>query len=237
MTAYKRVLLKLSGEALQGKHGQSIDPVLLRGLAEELKTVRASGVQLALVVGGGNIFRGMSSHDGTIRRVTADYIGMLATVVNGLALADTLEFLGAPAVVQSAVEMPRVCELTNPLRAIDHLEHERIVIFSGGTGNPYFTTDSTAALRAAEINADVVLKGTKVDGIYSCDPVKNHAAVRFDTITYDDILSKQLQVMDMTAVAMCRENHLPIIVFNMTVPGNIQRVLRGEAVCTRVVPV
>ncbi len=232
---YKRVLLKLSGEALAGDKGNGLDPVVLKNLAGELKAVVDSGVQLALVIGAGNFFRGMSELGGTMNRVTADYIGMLGTAMNGLAMADFLGRAGARAIVQSAVEIPRLCERLQPLKAIEYLEKGTIVIFAGGTGNPFFSTDSTAALRAAEIGADVVMKATKVDGVYTGDPVKDPSAQRFDTITYSEVLARDLKVMDLTAITFCRENNLPIVVFNMTIPGNIQRVLAGEATCTKVV--
>jgi len=234
--SYKRILLKLSGEALMGNQAHSIDPVLLTRVAREIKTVVESGVQPAIVIGGGNILRGTSALGKMMNRVTADYIGMLATVINALALADTLKSLGVNALVQSAIEMPRLCELTNPLRAGEHLERGGVVIFGGGTGNPFFTTDTTAALRAVEIRADAVMKATKVDGVYSSDPKKHPNAKRFDTITFNEVIRLQLEVMDLTAITLCRENNLPIVVFNMTTPGTIERVLRGEAVCTTVVP-
>jgi len=234
--SYKRILLKLSGEALMGNQAHSIDPVLLTRVAREIKTVVESGVQPAIVIGGGNILRGTSALGKMMNRVTADYIGMLATVINALALADTLKSLGVNALVQSAIEMPRLCELTNPLRAGEHLERGGVVIFGGGTGTPFFTTDTTAALRAGEIRADAVMKATKVDGVYSSDPKKHPNAKRFDTITFNEVIRLQLEVMDLTAITLCRENNLPIVVFNMTSPGTIERVLRGEAVCTTVVP-
>ena len=233
---YSRVLLKLSGEALGGKKGSGLDSDFLEQLSNELKTVVDSGVQLALVVGGGNFFRGLSTRGANMNRVRADYIGMLGTAMNGLAIANFLEDAGVPAIVQSAVEIPRVCDLVQPLNAIKRLKQGNVVIFVGGTGNPFFSTDTTAALRAAEIQADVVMKATKVDGVYNSDPVKNPDAVRFDKITYDEMLERKLQVMDLTAITMCRENKMPIIVFNMTIPGNIIKALSGDALSTTITP-
>jgi uridylate kinase len=233
---YSRVLLKLSGEALGGKKGSGLDSDFLERLSSELKTVVDSGVQLALVVGGGNFFRGLSTRGANMNRVRADYIGMLGTAMNGLAIANFLEDAGVPAIVQSAVEIPRVCDLVQPLNAIKRLKQGYVVIFVGGTGNPFFTTDTTAALRASEIQADVVMKATKVDGVYDSDPVENQDAVRFDTITYDEVLERKLKVMDLTAITMCQENKMPIIVFNMTIPGNIIKALSGDALCTTVTP-
>jgi uridylate kinase len=233
---YGRVLLKLSGEVLAGEQGTGLKADVLERLAGELSAVVRSGIETAVVIGGGNFFRGLSAQGRSMGRVTADYIGMLGTVMNGLALADFLSAAGTPAVVQSAVEIPRLCERLQPLRAREHLQAGRVVIFAGGTGNPFFTTDTTAALRAAEIGADVVLKGTKVDGIYSGDPVHDASAERFETITFDEVLTRQLEVMDLTAITMCRENGLPIVVFNVTEPGAIERVVRGEGRSTRVVP-
>ncbi|MCX7848084.1 MAG: UMP kinase [bacterium] len=233
---YRRILLKLSGEALAGERGQGLDPAVLQALVEDLKILVTRGVQLALVVGAGNFFRGLSSRGRQMQRVTADYIGMLGTVMNSLAVADFLQQAGVPAVVMSAIEMPRLCELVQPLRAVKLLENGTVVLFAGGTGNPYFTTDSTAALRAAEIGADAVFKATKVDGVYSSDPKRDPHAQRFDTITYEDVLLRNLQVMDLTAITLCNENRLPIVVFNMTIPGNIVRVIEGQAICTRVIP-
>jgi uridylate kinase len=233
---YRRVLLKLSGEVLAGDRRQGLDAGVLTRLAGELAAIVRDGMELAVVVGGGNYFRGMSEHGRAMGRVTADYIGMLATVMNGLALADFVTAAGVPAVVQSAVEMPRLCERLQPLLARRHLAQGRVVIFAGGTGNPFFTTDTTAALRAAEIEAEVVLKGTKVDGVYTGDPAQDAGASRFERITYDEVLARGLAVMDLTAITMCRENRLPIVVFDVTTPGSIARVLRGEERCTHVVP-
>jgi uridylate kinase len=232
----KRVLLKISGEALAGAEGHGLSAHFLRTLASELTHVATSGTQLALVIGAGNLFRGEAECGGGLSRVSADYIGMLGTVMNSLALADILGAVGAHAVVQSAVEVPSVCDYVNPKRAIRHLEDGDIVIFAGGTGNPFFTTDTTAALRASEIQADAVLKATKVDGVYTADPKKDPRAMRFDTITYSDVIQRKLKVMDLTAITLCQTNKLPIIVFNVTTPGNIRRVLAGKAICTRVVP-
>jgi uridylate kinase len=234
MTLYRRILLKLSGEALAGSDGHGLNPEVLAALADELKELVARNVQVALVTGAGNFFRGMSSRGRTMNRVTADYIGMLGTVMNSLALADFLRAAGVACVVQSAVEVPRLCGLLQPLEAVRQLERGRVVIFAGGTGNPFFTTDSTAALRAAEIQANVVLKATKVDGVYCSNPATNPKATRFDTITFDEVIARKLEVMDLTAVTLCRENNIPIVVFNMTTRGNILRVLDGTAVCTRV---
>lgn len=232
---YKRILLKLSGEALAGPQGFGLNPEILKSLADELKEIVDSGLQLALVNGAGNFFRGLSSKGETMNRVTADYIGMLGTAMNSLAIADFLNRAGVKAIVQSAIEMPRICDRIQPLKAIDHLENGKVVIFAGGTGNPFFSTDSTAALRAAEINADVVFKATKVDGVYSADPVKVPDATHFDKITYQEVLKRDLKVMDLTAITMCRENKLPIVVFDMTKPGNIKKVLAGKIKCTEII--
>ncbi|MCK5853414.1 UMP kinase [bacterium] len=232
---FKRVLLKISGEVLGGKEGTGLDTETLKSLAEELKAVLDKGIQLALVCGAGNFFRGLSDKGGKMNRVSADYIGMLGTVMNALAVADFLKQAGVTATVQSAIEMPRLCDRIQPLKADKLLEKGEIVIFAGGTGNPFFSTDSTAALRAAEIGAEVVLKATKVDGVYSSDPVKDPTAKRFDTITYKEVLERKLKVMDLTAITFCSENKLPIIVFDMTVPGNIKRLVNGEATFTKVI--
>jgi len=234
MTAYRRILLKLSGEALAGNDALGLNPEVLVELAEEVKELVARKIQVALVSGAGNFFRGLSARGRTMNRVTADYIGMLGTVMNSLALADFLQAAGVPCVVQSAIEMPRLCNLLQPLEAIRQLERGRVVVFAGGTGNPFFSTDSTAALRAAEIKAEVVMKATKVDGMYCSNPATNPNAKRFDTITFDEVIARKLQVMDLTAITLCRENNIPIIVFSMTTPGNILRVLEGTGVCTRV---
>jgi uridylate kinase len=230
--AYKRVLLKLSGEALMGPAGQSISPDVLSSIAQELVDTHKLGVELALVLGGGNIFRGVSRSAHGMDRASADYVGMLATVMNAVSLQDALESRGLVTRVQSAINMPQVAEPFIRRRAIRHLEKGRVVIFAAGTGSPYFTTDTTAALRAMEIHADVLLKATKVDGVYDKDPVKFKDAKRYDRVSYMECLQKDLNVMDMTAFALCRDNKLPIIVFDMTRPGNIQRVVRGERVGT-----
>jgi uridylate kinase len=224
---YKRVLLKLSGEALIGGQGFGIDPKAVARVAEEIAEVHNLGVEIALVIGGGNIYRGM---DSGIDRSSADYMGMLATVINGLALQDALEKQGIFTRVMSAMEMPRLCELYIRRRAIRHLEKRRAVIFVAGTGNPYFTTDTAAALRAMEIEAEVIFKATKVDGIYSADPLKNPDAQKYTELTYLDVLKKEIRVMDATAISLCMENKLPIIVFNLFQRGNIKRTLYGEKV-------
>ncbi len=231
----KRVLLKISGEVLGGSEGAGLDPKTLKSLANELKAVLNEGVELALVCGAGNFFRGLSEKGGKMNRVTADYIGMLGTVMNALAVAEFLNQEGVDATVQSAVEMPRLCNRIQPLVADKILAKGEIVIFAGGTGNPFFSTDSTAALRAAEIGADAVLKATKVDGVYSSDPMKDPNAKRFDTITYKEVLAKELKVMDLTAITFCSENKLPNIVFDMTEPGNILKLIKGEAKFTKVI--
>lgn len=225
---YRRVLLKLSGEALLGKEVSGIDREMARAICGEIAEVRRLGVQVALVVGGGNFLRGEALSQRGISRVTGDAMGMIATIMNGLALRDLFEKEGLPARVQSAVLMPQVVEPVNPETARKHLEENRVVIFTGGTGNPFFSTDTAAALRALEIGADVLLKATKVDGVFDRDPVKFTDARRFDQITYGDVLEKNLRVMDQTAVALCRENRLPVVVFNMGKKGNIRRVVCGE---------
>ena len=229
--SYKRVLLKLSGEALVGDAGYGIDPKVLHSLSQQIKEV-ASHVELAITVGGGNIFRGLAGASEGMDRAQADYIGMLATVMNALALQDALERNGVYTRVMSAISMHEVAETYLRRRAERHLEKGRVVIFAAGTGNPYFTTDTTAALRACEIRADCILKATKVDGIYDKDPALYPDAVKFDKLTYLDVLNKELHVMDTTATSLCMDNKLPIIVFNLTVEGNIARVLKGETVGT-----
>src|SRR5882762_918324 len=226
--AYRRVLLKISGEALMGVQNYGIDVDVARTVAEELKAVRDLGVEVAVVVGGGNIFRGVSRSAGNMDRSSADYIGMLATVMNGVVLQDALEKLDVHTRVLSAIDIPQLAESFIRRRAIRHLEKRRIVIFAAGTGNPYFTTDSAAALRALEIKADVILKATKVDGVYSADPMIDSTATRYDCITYQEVLERQLKVMDASAISLCMDNNLPIIVFNMRSPGNIKRVVTGE---------
>jgi uridylate kinase len=233
--AYRRILLKISGEALMGEQNYGIDVNVARTVAEDIKAVRALGVEIALVVGGGNIFRGVSKSAGNMDRSAADYIGMLATVMNAVVLQDALEKVGVYTRAMSAIEIPQLAEPFIRRRAVRHLEKGRVVIFAAGTGNPYFTTDSAAALRALEIKADVILKATKVEGIYSADPMKDKEAVRYDCITYQEVLERQLKVMDASAISLCMDNNLPIVVFNMRTPGNIMRVVRGdEAVGTRV---
>jgi uridylate kinase len=226
--AYKRILLKLSGEALMGKLNYGISPDVMTYLAGELKDVVAAGVQVAIVVGGGNIFRGEGLARAGMDRVTGDQMGMLATVINALAIQDTLERHGQAARVQSAIRINEVCEDFIRLKAIRHLEKGRVVVFAAGTGNPFFTTDSAAALRAIEINADVLLKATKVNGIYDSDPMKNPAARRYATLTYDKVLADRLNVMDATAIVMCRDNRMPLQVFNLNNAGDLPRVVRGE---------
>lgn len=232
--AYKRVLLKLSGEALQGDAGYGIDPKVVERIAEELKEIKDMGVEVAVVIGGGNIFRGLEASTRGMDRSNADYMGMLATVINGMALQDALERKGAFTRVQTAIAMEQLAEPYIRRRAMRHLEKGRIVILAGGTGNPYFTTDTTAALRATELGAEVILKATKVDGIYSADPKKVKDAKRFTKIKYMDVLKKQLKVMDATAISLCMDNNLPIIVFDLTHRGNIKRVILGENIGTTV---
>jgi uridylate kinase len=231
--AYSRVLLKLSGEAF-AVNDQGIDVGKTRAMAEEIAGVGRNGTSIAIVVGGGNIWRGKVHEDAGMDRATADYMGMLATVINALALQDALERMGAPSRVQTAIAMHQIAEPYIRRRAIRHLEKGRIVIFAAGTGNPYFTTDTTAALRAVEVGAEAILKATKVDGIYTADPKKDRTAVRFDRMAYMDVLQRGLEVMDSTAMALCMDNKLPIIVFDMSVPGNIRRVVEGEAIGTYV---
>jgi uridylate kinase len=229
---YKRVLLKLSGEALAGDQGYGIDPHTITTIANEVKEVIECGVQLALVIGGGNIFRGLAASSKGMDRASADYMGMLATMINSLAMQDALEKIGVDTRVQSAIAMQEVAEPYIRRRAIRHLEKRRVVIFGAGTGNPYFTTDTAASLRAMEIGADVILKGTKVDGVYSSDPKKDPNAVKFPRLTYIDVLKKGLQVMDATAISLCMDNSLPIIVFNVTIDGNVKKVVFGEEIGT-----
>ena len=231
---YKRILLKLSGEALMGEKQYGIDPKRLAEYAEEIKEVVEKGMQIAIVIGGGNIFRGLAGASNGMDRVQADHMGMLATVINGLALQSALEIKGVQTRLQSAIQINEVAEPFIRRRAIRHLEKGRVVIFGGGTGNPYFTTDSAAVLRAIEIEADIILKGTRVDGIYTSDPEKNKDATKFDTISFNDVLRKGLKVMDTTAFTLSQENELPIIVFDMNKKGNLLRVLDGENVGTKV---
>ncbi|MGO8675345.1 MAG: UMP kinase [Limisphaerales bacterium] len=229
---YGRVLLKLSGEALGGESGLGICAEAVRNMAKQIREVRVLGVQVVVVVGGGNIFRGLSGSERGIERATGDYMGMLGTVINALALQDALEKLGVPTRVQSAIVMAQVAEPFIRRRAVRHLEKERVVIFGGGTGNPYFSTDTAAALRGTEIGAEVILKATKVDGVYDCDPKKNPRAKRFSRITYLEALQRQLKVMDSTAFSLCMDNKMPIIVFDLFRPHNFKRVVMGEKVGT-----
>ncbi|MFW6359098.1 MAG: UMP kinase [Chroococcales cyanobacterium] len=229
---YQRVLLKLSGEALMGNLGYGIDPKVVAAIAEELSEVVKTGVQIAIVVGGGNIFRGVKASSAGMDRATADYIGMIATVMNALTLQDALEQMNIPTRVQTAIAMQEVAEPYIRRRAIRHLEKGRIVIFGAGSGNPFFTTDTTAALRAAEIDANVIFKATKVDGIYDSDPHLNPEAHRYRSLSYGHVLTHDLRVMDSTAIALCKENNIPIVVFDLTVQGNILRAIKGEPVGT-----
>ena len=231
---YKRILLKLSGEALMGKRQYGIDPVRLQEYAEEIKQITNKGVQVAIVIGGGNIYRGVSGASRGVDRVQGDYMGMLATVINGLALQSALEAENVPTRLQSAIKMNEVAEPFIRRKAVRHLEKGRVVIFGGGTGNPYFTTDSAAVLRAIEIEANVILKGTRVDGIYTSDPEKDEKATKFDFISFDDVLKRGLKVMDTTAFTLSQENELPIIVFDMNTAGNLLKVVSGEKVGTKV---
>lgn len=232
--SYRRILLKLSGEALMGEQSYGIDPIVAARVASDIAEIQALGVQTAIVIGGGNIFRGLAASARGMDRSTADYMGMLATVINALALQDALEQHGVPTRVLTAIEMRAVAELFIRRRAIRHLEKGRVVVFAAGTGNPYFTTDTAAALRAMEIKADVILKATKVDGIYTADPVKHPDAERYEQISYLQVLQERLQVMDATAISLCMDNRLPIVVFNLRTPGNIRRVVMGHAVGTTV---
>jgi uridylate kinase len=232
---YKRVLLKLSGESLCGESEHGIKPEALSSISAEIKRAFDSGVQLGIVVGGGNIWRGEQHRGEAIGRVTADYMGMLATLMNALALQDALEQLGVPTRVQTAVEINKLAESYIRRRSIRHLEKGRVVIFAGGTGNPYFTTDTAAALRAVEIEAEVLLKATKVDGVYSADPKKDKKAVRFEKLTFMDSIQKRLKVMDTTALTLCMENQLPVVVFDLAVQGNIARAVAGQKVGTLIV--
>ncbi len=231
---YQRILLKLSGELLAGEAGHGIRDEVLAGLADEIREVHEMGVQVGVVLGGGNIFRGVAASTRGMDRVAADHMGMLATVINSLALQHALEKRGLFTRVMSAIKMDQVAEPYIRRRAVRHLEKGRIIVLAAGTGNPYFTTDTAAVLRAVEVGADVILKGTKVDGVYSGDPVHDPGATFFPRIGYMDILSRGLKVMDSTAISLCMDNHLPLVVFNVGVPGNLVRLLRGEAVGTRV---
>ncbi|MEI7590088.1 MAG: UMP kinase [Deltaproteobacteria bacterium] len=225
---YKRILLKISGEALMGKLSYGIDPQVVSATAKEIKTIFRKGIQVGIVVGGGNIFRGLSASAEGMDRTVADHMGMLATVINALAMHDALEAVGVPTRVLSALEMRAIAEPFIHKRALRHLEKGRVIIFAGGTGNPFFTTDTAAALRAVEIKADVLLKATKVDGVYSSDPVKNADAKKFAHISYTEVLTKNLKVMDATAISICRDNNLPLVVFSMLKSGNLQKVVCGN---------
>ena len=230
--AFKRILLKLSGEALQGNLGYGIDPDTCRRIGREIAEVHKLGVEIALVVGGGNIFRGLSASATGFDRVTGDYMGMLGTIINGMALQDALEREGVTTRVQTAIEIKELAEPFIRRRAVRHLERGRAVIFVGGTGNPFFTTDTTAALRASEIGAEVVLKATRVDGVYSADPEKNPNATFYPELTYVDVIRDRLKVMDSTAITLCMDNAIPIVVFNLTVEGNLARLIAGEKIGT-----
>jgi uridylate kinase len=231
---YRRVLLKLSGEALMGEQAFGIDPAVTTQIAREVAEIQALGVQTAVVIGGGNLFRGLAASAKGMDRATADYMGMLATVINALALQDALEHNGILTRVMSAIEMRAVAEPFIRRRAVRHLEKGRVIVFAAGTGNPYFTTDTAAALRAMEIKADVILKGTKVDGIYTADPMIDQTATKFDDISYLKVLEQRLKVMDATAISLCMDNKLPIVVFNLRTEGNVRRVIMGEPVGTTV---
>jgi uridylate kinase len=231
---YKRVILKVTGEALGGEEKYGIDSETVRAFAEEIKEVKALGCEMAIVIGGGNIFRGAQLSEGGMERATADYMGMLATVINSLALQDALEKIGVSTRVMSAIEMRQVAEPYIRRRATRHLEKGRVVIFAGGTGNPYFTTDTTASLRAMEIGAEVILKATKVPGVFDSDPMKNSEAKKYGRLSYIEVLNKELKVMDSTAISLCMDNHLPIVVFNLMEKGNIKRVVCGEDIGTLV---
>jgi len=229
---FKRILLKLSGEALMGSQSYGLDVKVIDSISKEIKTVYGLGVEVAIVIGGGNIFRGIAASANGMDRATADYMGMLATVINALALQDALEKKGVYTRVMSAIEMKELAEPYIRRRAVRHLEKGRVIIFAAGTGNPYFTTDTAASLRAMEIHADVILKGTKVDGVYDRDPVKDKRAKKYNELTYIDVLKKELKVMDATAISLCMDNKLPIIVFNLKTKGNIERIVKGDKVGT-----
>jgi len=231
---YKRILLKLSGEALMGDQGHGIDPGVVTMIAEQVQTIQNLGVEVGLVIGGGNIFRGVAGATKGMDRVSADHMGMLATMINALALQDALEHMGVMTRVMSGIDMPKVAESYIRRRAMRHMEKGRVVIFGAGTGNPYFSTDTAAALRANEINADVVMKATNVDGVYTADPKKDPTATKYGRITFQEVLERNLKVMDAAAIALCRENHLPILVFDMMHPGNLLAAVRGDVVGTLV---
>lgn len=232
MKKYKRILLKLSGEALMGEQSYGIDINRVQQYAEEIRDIHEKGLEIAIVIGGGNIYRGLSAEKAGMDRVQADYMGMLATVINSMALQDALEKIGLKTRLLTAIKMEQICEPFIRRRAVRHLEKGRIVIFGAGTGNPYFTTDTAASLRAIEINADAVLKGTRVDGVYTSDPEKNANAERYDRISFTEVYEKGLNVMDMTAFTLCQENSLPIIIFDMNKPGNLKKLADGESIGT-----
>ena len=236
MSGYERVLIKMSGEALQGKQGYGIDPPVLERLAQEIAQIHAEGVEISLVIGGGNIFRGVAGSTAGMDRAAADYMGMLATVINAVALQDAIEQLGVSTRLQTALEIKEIAEPYIRRRAIRHLEKKRVVIFAAGTGNPYFTTDTAAALRAMEVHAQVILKGTQVDGVYDADPKKHADAKRYERLTYLDVLAQNLKVMDSTAISLCMDNDLPILVFNLHEQGNMGRAVRGERIGTLIAP-
>ncbi|MES2284924.1 MAG: UMP kinase [Bacteroidota bacterium] len=231
---YKRILLKLSGESLMGKKQFGIDHERLSEYAEQIKEISEMGIQVAIVIGGGNIFRGIQAAEGGMDRVQGDYMGMLATVINSMALQSALEAINVETRLQSAIKMEQICEHFIRRRAVRHLEKHRVVIFGAGTGNPYFTTDTAATLRAIEIEADIILKGTRVDGIYTADPEKDKTATKYDTITFSEVYEKGLEIMDMTAFTLCNENKLPIIIFDMNKPGNLKKIIEGNKVGTLV---
>ncbi len=231
---YKRILLKLSGESLMGKKQFGIDHERLGEYAEQIKEISEMGIQVAVVIGGGNIFRGIQAAQGGMDRVQGDYMGMLATVINSMALQSALEAINVETRLQSAIKMEQICEHFIRRRAVRHLEKHRVVIFGAGTGNPYFTTDTAATLRAIEIEADIILKGTRVDGIYTADPEKDKTATKYDTITFSEVYAKGLEIMDMTAFTLCNENKLPIIIFDMNKPGNLKKIIQGNQVGTLV---
>lgn len=231
---YKRILLKLSGESLMGKKQFGIDHERLSEYAEQIKEISEMGIQVAVVIGGGNIFRGIQAAEGGMDRVQGDYMGMLATVINSMALQSALEAIKVETRLQSAIKMEQICEHFIRRRAVRHLEKHRVVIFGAGTGNPYFTTDTAATLRAIEIEADIILKGTRVDGIYTADPEKDKTATKYETITFSEVYEKGLEIMDMTAFTLCNENKLPIIIFDMNKPGNLKKIIEGNKVGTLV---
>ena len=234
LMTYERALIKLSGEALMGDKPYGIDPEIVQSIAEDVSKVVSNGTQIAIVVGGGNIFRGLKGSAAGMDRATADYVGMLATVMNAITLQDGLERAGVPTRVQTAIEMQQIAEPYIRRRAIRHLEKGRVVVFGGGCGNPFFTTDTTAALRAAEINAQAVFKATKVDGVYNRDPKKFSDAVKYENLTYQQVLSNEIAVMDSTAIALCKDNNIPIVVFDIFEPGNISKAIKGESIGSRI---